>query len=226
MSRLDLAHAGEDSLVDWGDVPTAVAATIAVVAAAVATWQATEARKTRRATEQQATEARNSRIAAEQQAREATLAREIAEEALVITKEIEADRVADRDARDAPEFDIVPNGRTHVRVTLRTGPPDVVVRMAKLDIVGRGDERPEVPVTLAIDTKGHRLTPGGSCLMAVDVQIERSTCSVRIELSSKEVDSDRMWTSLREVEFPTPPATARMSDSTEMFARGRRKPGF
>jgi hypothetical protein len=80
----------------------------------------------------QASEATKARIAAEQQADEATKAREIAEEALAIAKQTEADRLADRDARDAPVFDIVPKGRTQVRVTLKEGPPEVVVRMTRL----------------------------------------------------------------------------------------------
>jgi DNA-binding protein H-NS len=201
---------------DWGDVPTAAAAAVAVVAALVAFWQAREARRSRRATEQQAAEATNSRIeatkariAAEHQASEATKAREVAEEALAMAKKTEADRVADRDARDAPNYKIVPDGHTHVRVILKEGPPGVVVRMKRLDIVAQGDERPEVPITLALDTQEYRLTPGGSCLMAVDVQIEKSTCSVRIELSSEEMDGGRVWSWRREVEFPAPPATAR-----------------
>lgn len=209
---------------DWGDVPTTAAVVVAVAAAAIATWQAAEARKSRRATQQQAAEATRARIAAEHQANEATTARKLTEEALVIAKQTEADRIADRHARDAPDFDIVSNGRDQVRVTLKGGPPEVVVRMTRLDIVAQGAKRLDVPITLPLDIQPRRLAPGGSCLMAVDVQIEKSSCSVRIELSSEEVDGGRTWPSRREVEFPAPVPAPQMSRATSEIPR-HQQPG-
>ena len=49
---------------------------------------------------------------------------------------------------------------------------------------GQGDNRLGVPIILPLDPQDRRLTRGGSCLLAVDVRIEKSSCSVRIELSS------------------------------------------
>lgn len=199
----------EEDGVDWGDVLAVIGLVIALGAGAGTTWQAAEGRKARKAAQRQAIEATNARIAADRQADEAAKAREIAEKALAIAKQSEADRVADRYARDAPDFDIVPNGRKQVRVTLKEGSPEVVVRMTRLDLVARGDERQE-PIGLALDTRERHLAAGGSCLMDVDVQIEKSSCSVRIELSSEEEQGGRVWPWRREVQFPAPPATARV----------------
>jgi hypothetical protein len=211
--------------VDWGVGIAAAALVVAVAAWLLNLRQARDGRKSREATEQSAAEATNSRIeaektrvATERQAIEATKAREIAEEALAMAKQSEADRIADRDARDAPKYKIVPDGRTHIRVTYVEGPPEVVMRMTRLDIVAQGDHRPEVPVTLALDIQKHRLTRGGSCRMAVDVQTEKSSCSVRIELYSTEADGDREWPWHQEVEFPAPPAATRVS--TVNYSRG------
>ncbi|WP_133902928.1 hypothetical protein [Actinophytocola oryzae] len=128
--------------------------------------QANEAKKSRTIAQQAVEEAAKTRKATEQQAVEATKAREIAEEALAMAKQSEAHRVADRDARDAPKYDIVPNGRLHVRVTLMDGPPEVVMHMTRLDIVAQGDNRPEVPLTLAPRCSGtppypERIVPVG-----------------------------------------------------------------
>lgn len=102
----------------------------------------------------------------------------------------------------------------------------MVVRMRRLDIVGQGKNRLGVPVTLPLDPHEHQLTRGGSCLLTVDVQIEKSTCSVRIELSSEEVEGGRVWPWRQEVEFPAPPATAMMSTAAQDVARSRHEPGF
>lgn len=180
---------------DWGDVAAVAAVVVAAAALLITLRQASDGRKSRTATEQQAAEA--------------TKTREIADEALAIAKQTEADRLADRDARDAPVFEIVPKGRSQIRVTMTEGPPEVAVRMARLDVVAKGVERLGVPVGLALDAREHQLAPGGTCLMDVDVRIEKASCTVRIELRSNETDGDRVWLCRREVRFPPPAAVLR-----------------
>jgi hypothetical protein len=196
---------------NWGDIPTAIGVVVALTAAAVASWQAAEAKKSRKAAEQQAAEATNSRIAAQQQAREATRAREIAEETLAISQRIETDRQADRkadqNAKDAPEFAFDPSfymgdDEIIVDVRMKRGPDLEYVEFTAVGPNVRGVSSPEGTVSGSPSLRWDHVSTQDMKQVRLDASDPNLPIHATLRLRSVERRGHRQWEAEYHVDDP------------------------
>ncbi len=210
---------------ELGDAAAWFAAGIAIIAALISLGNANSAKRQAKAAERQAAEAIRARVAAVDAAEASRRSADAAEAGLDIARRAEVDRQAEQHGRDAPVFTLKPAGRTHIEVTLVSGPAEVDVHMTGSDVTVSGGQRLAAPTTLPLDPETHRLARNGSCRIAADVRAEKSSATVRIKLISQEPDSGRRWPWTEEVTFAPPPATASVHRPAGETRRHQQRPG-
>jgi hypothetical protein len=188
---------------NWGDLPTAFGALVALAAASVALRQAGEATKARKAAEIQAAEAQRARVAAE---RQAVAAEEALAEMRKQTEVMEHERVA-RDDQDGPTLLVAARrhrgDRHYFTVKIEDGGPEVDVAIDEARITNIDDLAVSVPATCA---EPRRMVAGAPIEFAVDFVRPSKAVHVAVKFSCLEIDGrGRTWTRWTTARFSGPP---------------------
>jgi hypothetical protein len=179
-----------------------VSAAVALPAAAVAVWQAREARRQAKAAEDQVVQARRSAGAAEAQVG-------------IMHRQEEADQ-AERDERDAPMFTCTPKGCAgsicKIEIRMDSGPQEVTIRITEIRVRPEGHDPTDTGSQLPDDSHQYRVVPSAAFSVDVDLRAGRDSVRVELRLECTELsERGRSWTRRKSVPVAAPPALPQLA---------------
>jgi hypothetical protein len=199
-----------------------VAAVIALLAAGFAAGsmiaafrQAREARESRHAAQAQAAAAKDSAEIAEAGVKQAQRSAAAAEQQVAIMREQLAAADAERNERDTPQltYDLKKTAGhvCELVITLDSGPSALDVEVLRLGVRRVAEGNVGEPIESPKTGQVHKITPGGSFTVDIDVRGWAEAMTAQLDLRCTEPKTGRYWDLSRTVNIPGPSRIRRVT---------------